>query len=91
MFSPGDGDSWMFAKSVVQATDYEHGQIVEHLLKVRIIILINFIYYFEACSSGGHNVFVLVTSCLLSFCPYIEVLPHTRMLSYYVSLLSMNY
>ena len=28
-----DGDSWMLAKMVVQATDYAHSQMVEHLLK----------------------------------------------------------
>ena len=28
-----DGDSWMLAKMVVQATDYVHSQMVEHLLK----------------------------------------------------------
>jgi len=37
VFSPVDGGSWMLAKMVVQATDYAHSQIVEHLLKVRAL------------------------------------------------------
>lgn len=34
VFSPSDGDYWTLAKWIVQATDYAHGQMVEHLLKV---------------------------------------------------------
>lgn len=35
VFSPSDGDYWTLAKWIVQSTDYAHGQMVEHLLKVR--------------------------------------------------------
>ncbi|XP_078365273.1 allene oxide synthase-lipoxygenase protein-like [Oculina patagonica] len=36
VFSPSDGGSWMLAKSVVQATDYAHSQMIEHLLKIHL-------------------------------------------------------
>ena len=35
VFAPSDGGSWMLARQVVQATDYTHSQMIEHLLKVR--------------------------------------------------------
>ena len=36
VFSPVDGGPWMLARLAVQATDYAHSQMIEHLLKVRI-------------------------------------------------------
>jgi len=36
VFSPADGGSWMLAKMVVQATDYAHSQMIEHLLKIHL-------------------------------------------------------
>lgn len=36
VFSPVDGGSWMLARSVVQATDYAHSQMIEHLLKLHL-------------------------------------------------------
>lgn len=59
VFSPVDGGSWMLAKMVVQATDYAHSQMIEHLLKVinivlvlpmilvlRLVVLLFFVYYY---------------------------------------------
>jgi len=37
VFSPVDGVSWMMARLVVQATDYAHSQMIEHLLKVHLL------------------------------------------------------
>lgn len=37
VYSPMDGGSWMLAKMVVQATDYAHSQMIEHLLKVHLV------------------------------------------------------
>lgn len=38
VFFPSDGDYWTLAKWIVQATDYAHGQMVEHLLKVHLLM-----------------------------------------------------
>lgn len=37
VFAPSDGGSWMLARQVVQATDYTHSQMIEHLLKVHLL------------------------------------------------------
>ena len=52
-----DGDSWMLAKMVVQATDYVHSQMVEHLLKAsnylckkkELILRYRFLPYRDCC------------------------------------------
>ncbi|XP_078370774.1 polyunsaturated fatty acid 5-lipoxygenase-like [Oculina patagonica] len=37
VFSPVDGGSWMMARLAVQATDYAHSQMIEHLLKLHLL------------------------------------------------------
>lgn len=38
VYTPRDGDSWILAKLNVQVTDYGYNQIVEHLLKVHLLM-----------------------------------------------------
>lgn len=38
VFSPMNGGSWMLAKWAVQATDYAYSQIIEHLLKIHLLM-----------------------------------------------------
>ena len=45
MYTPEDGGNWMLAKLNVQITDLGYAQIVEHLAKVMILILIKSAVY----------------------------------------------
>ena len=38
VYTPKDGDSWTLAKLNLQVTDYGYNQLVEHLLKVHLLM-----------------------------------------------------